>query len=752
VTAKNNKSPIKIILLISFSLVVILGIFFTVGKKMSRKNLLLITLDTVRADRLRCYGYKDISTPNMDFLAANGVLFENAISPAPLTLPAHTTVLTGLYPTVHGIRDNTTYMLSDKAITLAEILSDNGYKTAAVIGAFVLDSSYGLDQGFQYYDDKLPSPVTNYSKVLAPGERSRIQMKEISERPASTVTRSAISWLRENSGENFFLWVHYYDPHFPYNPPPPFTTKYLDNPYDGEIAFVDKNIGSLFNELRKKGIFDRTLIVLAGDHGEGLGEHEEPTHSIFIYDTTIRVPLIMGYPGRIPAGIRINPVVSLVDVVPTVLDLLEIESTAEFNGKNLLELVEGSSDEERFIYSESMFPYLNYGWSKVMSLRGSRWKYIKAPRPELYDMVSDPSELNNLVHSEKETAERLEATLSSIITETNSLDTNLAESASLSTQDRERLLALGYLAGAPPVEDEASLEDPKDMIQYHALINYGEKAMDEGRLDEALESFKKVATGNPANALVRNLMGMVYYQYNDTVNARIEFKKAIELNYKLADAHHNLGNIHFQQENYPEAASCYENALELDPGAGEYYVALAQIYSRMNETKKAENAYKKAIEMGFSSPQLYLANAITLRKIGKYEGSRQSFEQALKADPSYVEAYDEYGTLLEEMTNYAGAITKYKQALSINPDFVASRYNLARLLIKTGKEDEAIKNLRTVVTSEPLHSKAHYLLGELYYRKGSNRQAKENFLKFLELETSNVAVRKQVEARLAELK
>ncbi|MFQ6104663.1 MAG: tetratricopeptide repeat protein [Candidatus Glassbacteria bacterium] len=750
--AKKNISIAKKSLLITLVAIVSLIIIWTVTRKKPDRNLVLITVDTIRADRLHCYGYDEISTPNMDFLAANGVLFENAISPAPLTLPSHTTLLTGLYPQTHGVRDNTTYKLSDKAVTLAEILHDNGYNTAAVVGAFVLHSSYGLDQGFEYYNDELPNPPMTFTSPFSSQKAPRIRMKEISERPASIVTKRALSWLRQSSDERFFLWIHYYDPHFPYNPPPPYSSKYLERPYDGEIAFVDNNIGAILTQLRNDGLLDRTLVVLAGDHGEGLGEHEEETHSIFLYEPTIRVPLIMSYPDRIPSGTRVNSVVSLVDVVPTILELLAVPAPTDLNGMSLLDLLEKSDAGSRFVYSESMYPYLNYGWSKLKSIRGQQWKYIKAPSPELYNVTEDPFELNNLIHSETDVAARLEASLDSILSETSSKDTSLAEDVSLSAMDRERLLALGYIAGAPPVRDKESLKDPKDMIKYHDLINKGEKAMETGSFDEALEDFKRVISADSDNALVHNLAGMIYYQLNDTSKARIEFENAIELNPNLTDAHHNLGNIYFHQENYTEAASCYEKSVELEPAAGDYWAALGQIYARMGEMRKAEKSYRRALELGFSSPQLLLANGITLMRLGRFADSRESFEEALRADPGYIEIYNEYGNLMDRMGNYTEAISKYKQALSIDPESIPARYNLARILIKTGRENEAIKELHDVVKKDPDHSEAHYLLGELYYKKGNRRLAAENFKRFLELHTENEAARRQAEARLKELR
>ncbi|MFQ6102961.1 MAG: sulfatase-like hydrolase/transferase [Candidatus Glassbacteria bacterium] len=593
----------------SRTLLFIISLFFlttaavcTPGGKYRRPNVILISLDTVRADRLGCYGHRGINTPNIDFLAAQGVLFEKAIAPAPLTLPSHTTILTGLYPNNHGVRDNTTYRLSEKALTLAEILKENGYRTAATVGAFVLDSSRGLDQGFDYYDDELPKPTKAFASVLSNVEDNRIREREVAERTASVVTRKAISWLRENSDEKFFLWIHYFDPHYPYTPPPPYSMKYRGRPYYGEIAFVDENIGSVMEKLRDFELIDNTLVIIVGDHGESLGEHKEYTHCIFIYDSTTRVPLIMSWPGRIPAGVIVNDVVSLADVLPTILEFLEIGPVDGLDGVSLVDIIGGKGSGERFIYSESLFPYLNYGWSQVYSLRGARWKYIKAPEPELYDMSRDRLETKNLFDTEREVATRLAELLETMISEKPAQESVLAESAELSTQDRERLESLGYISGAPPVRENASLRDPKEMIALHDRINISRQAMREGRIDEALGLLEEVIAQDPTNALARNLIGMIYNKLQDIPNARAQFQKAVELNPNLTDAYCNLGNLHFQGENYSKAAYYYEKALELEPSAGDYCLILAEIYSRMGDDQRAEALYRRANELGYSAP------------------------------------------------------------------------------------------------------------------------------------------------------
>ena len=748
---RKNSSKFIIVFLLVVILPGISYIYFS-REKASSGNILLITLDTVRADRLHCYDYETISTPNIDHLAAGGVQFENAIAPAPMTLPSHVSLLTGLYPLVHGVHDNSMYRLSDRAITLAEIMRDNGYRTGAVVGAFVLDSSYGLDQGFGYYDDEFPDPALHSMITVTSDEGNRVRMKKVNERDAASVTEKAINWLDTNSEHAFFLWVHYYDAHFPYLPPAPFSTRYGGDAYAGEIASIDQQLGFILDELRAKGLIDKTLIVLVGDHGEAVGEHEETTHGIFIYESSVRVPLILHYPGRLPPGKKISATVSLVDVVPTILDLLDIHSGTDFGGLSLTHILENDTNEERFVFCESMFPYLNYGWSKIFGLRSDRWKYIKTPHPELYDISQDPHELNNLIQQESTVAVKLDSILVRMISKTSDDEANLAESARLSDEDRDRLLALGYITGVPAARGTASLRDPKEMIRYHRLITDGERAMQEGLTDSALTIFDEIVKADSTNAYVHNMMGTIRYQMKDIAGAREEFQKAIEYNPDIAVAYQNLGNIHYHNREFQEAASYYEKAVELDPNEQEYYIGLAGIYEILGDNVKAEGTYRKAIDRGYTTPRLLLTYGKTLVRLGRFEEARESFEEAVRDEPRFSLAYNELGNLMDKTGKPSEAVSMYTKAITINPALTAPRYNLARILLRSGKKDEAISELLATVRINPLHTGAHYLLGELYFEKGDAANAKVHYHRFLELETKNETARRQVEARLSGLK
>ncbi len=399
----------------------------------SHPNLLLVSIDTVRADHVGCYGYKLIQTPYIDLLASEGVRFNTAVSQVPLTLPSHCTILTGTYPAYHGVRDNVGYRLSESKTTLAKILKGQGYQTAAFIGAYVLNSRFGLGQGFDEYDDRIAGSsrlglVVNLNSV---------------ERPAGEVITHAMGWLNAHAGSRFFVWIHLYDPHDPYEPPPPYADRYKDRPYDGEIAYADHELGRLLEFLKQRKLYENTVIVLLSDHGESFGEHQEWTHGYFIYDTTLLVPLIIKPIDKGLAGRSVTEQVSLVDVAPTVLQLLGFERTAELQGRGLLELMLGQSrSRPEPAYCESYYP-AQFGWSPLIGIRREDVKFIYAPKPELFDLRQDPGEQTNQVVQRGPLANELKAMLAKMISSYSGRSPEQATRTKLSSHQMDKLRALG---------------------------------------------------------------------------------------------------------------------------------------------------------------------------------------------------------------------------------------------------------------------------------------------------------------------
>ena len=420
-------------------------------------NVLLITLDTVRADHLGCYGYSKAQTPVLDALAASGVRFEQALCQVPLTLPSHASLLTSTYPPSNGLRFNAAGILSKNVPTIAESFQARGYRTGGFVAANVLDSAFGLNRGFECYDDKF--------------ENARDASWVRPERPADEVCNAALAWLARPSPKPFFAWVHFFDAHAPYEPPSPFREKLAD-PYDGEIAFVDSQVRRLVDWLDAAKCRDRTLIVAVGDHGEAFGEHGETTHGIFLYDTTLRVPLILSYPPRLPTGKVVRTGARLIDVTPTILDLMNWSPGPALQGESLVPLLTAESAAPLPAYSETDYPRASFGWAPLRAYTTQQWKYIEAPRPELYDRAADPGEMTNLVADRPDVVTQLQRELKDLSAGMIRRD---AEAVTLDDRSTRALMSLGYVgATAAPAgaEDTQTRRDPKDMISYRSVSSH----------------------------------------------------------------------------------------------------------------------------------------------------------------------------------------------------------------------------------------------------------------------------------------
>ena len=395
-------------------------------------NVVLITIDTLRADHVGCYGDNQIKTPNIDSLAADGARFERAFAVVPVTLPSHSSMLTGTFPMLSGMHDFSGNKLSPLQPTIASLLKQAGYQTGAVIASAVLDSRFGLNQGFDFYYDHF-----DFSRL------NEANLDEM-ERPGNVVADVTLDWLAKNSQKKFFLWMHLYDPHFPYNPPEPYRKEYAAQPYDGEIAFADEQVGRLLRFLKEKGLYQNTLIVLAGDHGESLGEHREKTHGFFIYNATMHVPLIIRLPENAFAGRTVPDLVSLVDLMPTVLGVVGVNVPSQVQGRSLMPQLHGEPiDRDRVLYGETFLPRIHFNWSELRGIENPRYHFIDAPRPELYDLANDPGEVHNLAPDKKAVAAELHARLNVVIRDF-SAGKEMAEKTGLDPALMERLKSLGY--------------------------------------------------------------------------------------------------------------------------------------------------------------------------------------------------------------------------------------------------------------------------------------------------------------------
>ena len=570
-------------------------------------NVVLITIDTLRADHLGCYGYKQIKTPNIDSLAADGVRFERAFAVVPVTLPSHSSILTGAYPMLSGMHDFSGNKLSPLQPTLASVLKQAGYQTGAVIAAAVLDSRFGLNQGFDFYYDHF--------------EFSRLDEANLDEmqRPGNVVADVALDWLEKewlkdglakNPQKKFFLWMHLYDPHLPYHLPEPYANEYAARPYDGEIAFADEQVGRLLRFLKEKGIYQNTVIVLCGDHGESLGEHGEKTHGFFIYNATMHVPLIIKLPeNRLPGngtGRAVGDPVSLVDLMPTILGAVGVEIPSQVQGRSLLSELrsehddrepDDKSDRDRVLYGETFLPRIHFNWSELRGSENTKYHFIDAPRPELYDLVKDPGEVHNLFTDKSAVAEEMRAKLVGLIRD-YSAGKELAEKTGLDPALMERLKSLGYAGfsgGTDPTISSRDLPDPKDRIATYELISDAISESQHGHFQESIEKLKSVIKTEPNSVPAHYMQGLNYYRLKMFVEAVDELQKTIQLSPDYALASFNLGMAQAHAGQIDAAIATLQRTLQLDATNFEAAFNLGVAYVQKKQLEPAASAFRQSV-------------------------------------------------------------------------------------------------------------------------------------------------------------
>jgi arylsulfatase A-like enzyme/Flp pilus assembly protein TadD len=622
-------------------------------------NLVVITIDTLRADHLGCYGYKQIRTPNIDALAAESARFERAYTPVPVTLPAHTAIFTGTYPTLSGMHDFSGNKLNATQPTLASVLKQQGYATGAVIGSAVLDSRFGLNRGFDFYYDHF--------------DFSRLQESNLEEmeRPGNVVADVALDWLSKNHASKFFLWMHLYDPHYPYRPPAPYSEQYKDRPYDGEIAFADAQVGRLIAYLKANDLYRNTLIVLTGDHGESLGEHGEKTHGFFIYNATLHVPVIVHLPGT--AGARVVPeLANLADLMPTVLQALKLEVPAQVQGRSLLPLLTAKpagAEKSADLYAETFLPRLHFNWSELRAVETEKYQFIEAPRPELYDLTADPGETRNLYAEKKAVSGELQARLSTLVRE-YSADHELAEKTGLDPALMERLKSLGYAGfsgGSNSTATDNSLSDPKDRIQVYELISDAIAESQHGEYQDSTDKLVAALKTEPASVPVHYLLGLNYYRLREFAKAVEEFQRVLQLSpdYELAtfqlglsyartgdfdqaiqmlkhaleldgtnfSAAYNLGAAYLKKEMIPEAATAFRQSITIYPEYAAGHRALGEVLLYQGQADESLTELRRAVELDPRDPGSHAALAKTLSAKGMTAEADEEMRKAQQARP-----------------------------------------------------------------------------------------------------------------------
>ncbi len=663
-------------------------------------HLLLITLDTTRADRLGTYGYSGARTPVLDSLAASGIVWESAYTVAPVTLPAHASLLTGLYPAEHGVHTNGHGRLGAGIRTLAEVLKRQGYDTAAFVGALVLDGKFGLDRGFDVYDDDFS------------GDEPTVDLFHRS-RQGQAVVDAALTWLAGERAQPFFCWVHLYDPHAPYLAHIDlFGDEFQDRPYDAEIAYCDQQIGRLVEFLKGHELESRTLIVVVGDHGESLGEHSERTHGSTLYNSTMRVPLIFRQQTRIASGRRVAEQVSLVDVAPTILDLLGAGASWKTTGKSRIREFAGCPAEPRSCYGATDEPFLMNGWSPLRSLVEGRWKYIRTTRAELYDIASDPAELHDLSASQPEQVRAMALRLTEFETQ---LIARAAVEVKLSSAERRALTSLGYAGGTGPISADSSptgLPDVKDMLPFDRLAEEAVDLIASGAIDAGIQQLEEITLRAPSYTTAKLYLGNALRKKNDLDKAESVFRSLVESRSDARDGHYGLGLVFLDQGRTDDARSEFLKTLEADPEFGEAHHTLAVVFMQIGRADEALRHLDALLAIDGRHAAGFQLRAFLLANYGRIDEAIADYHRALVLAPDSAGAHHNLGVLLADHGPVAEARRHLTQAVELNPQRAELFYALGALLVREGEYEEAIQRLTQALNLNPGYAAAQERLDE----------------------------------------
>jgi len=616
-------------------------------------NVLVVTLDTTRADRLGCYGNPDIDTPNLDALAQNGILFTDAMAPGPTTLPSHSSIFTGQYPYHHGARNNGLFRLNEDATTLAEVLTAEGYDTAAAISAIVLESRFGLAQGFgAYFDDIDPS--------------DRPSRLSVAERSAADTNARALDWVKQDRDRPFFLWVHYYDPHAPHDVPAELASRYPpDRAYDAEISYADAQLGKLLEALDDVGTLEQTFIVVAGDHGEGLGQHGERTHGCLLYNSTMQVPMIFSAPAKLPRSTYVDRSVGLIDIYPTVLSLLGAEADGPVDG---VDLTQSPAPEPRALYFETLEGYLDFGWSPLLGVRVGDWKYIAGPQHELYALAKDWHEATDLLAAEPAIAERMTAALAAFFGDDFDRAVAAKPNMVLTQEDIARLQGLGYIMAGPVGEvASGSLPHPKDMLPLQDALDRIMGAEKEAGLDATVDAVEVFVKEHP------------------------EFPSGYTM----------LGRLMLDAGQFDEAEEAYKEALTRQPTMPGPLIGIAQVKERQGLLRESCDAYREVLRVCPDHVGAWIALGGLLVANGDFAEAGDVLLRAFDLAPHHAATSERLVLALTKSGRSDEAVAVLRRRLAERPDLAAVRNSLAMALSGRGEYGEAIDLLEQGYRNDP---------------------------------------------------
>jgi choline-sulfatase len=663
-------------------------------------SVLLITVDTLRADHVGCYGARNVKTPAMDALAAGGTRFDNALTCVPITVPSHAAILSGTLPLWNGVRDFTSPPLRSNVGLLAEAFKRHGYTTAAFVSAFVLDSSWGFSRGFDTYDDQFDP---HQFETRNPGNVQR--------RGAETVDR-LLDWFRTHepggASSPFFVWLHLYDPHSPYDPPEPYSAQYKGHLYDGEIAYTDGQIGRLFDYLRQTGRYDSSLIVLLSDHGESLGEHGEDEHGFFIYRSTLQVPFIVKLPrsrAGAEVGREIKAPVSTVDVAPTLLELAHLQDplSRQFQGISLAAWLLGKAPENIGpVYAETFYPRDSFGWSPLRSITTARYEYIAAPHPELYDVAADPAQKRNVYAQHSADAAALRSHLEAFERRYTSTAPNPNPAATLSPDKVEKLRSLGYVAFSAPTSNikESNLPDPKDRLQVFRSILRAEDLAAAGHIDRSDALLNSVRTPEPNLYLIPFMLGENAAKAHRWAEAEKNLLACVKLNPTFDQAVMALARATFAQGKLEEARSWLELALSQNPHNFLAHHGLGLVEQAEHHEEDAQRDFEAALREKPDYPPSLQGLGITLVNARRYGDAVQRLEAAASLGADDPVLFNYLGTAYLNTDQNQKAIQSYQKALAMKSDYSVARLNLAFAYLKTGDRQNGLREFNALCAQD----------------------------------------------------
>ena len=651
-------------------------------------SIILISIDTLRADHLSCYGYRRIETPHLDALTKGGTLFSAISSQVPLTFPSHVSLFTSTYPFFKGIEDNGE-ALRPNAVTLATVLRSRGFRTAAVVGGFVLDRRFGLNQGFDSYDSTFDLHRQTESDT---GDVKRL---------GAEVVATANKWLEANSSRPFFLFLHLYDLHTPYNLPASYRARFGTG-YDAELRYVDEQVGAFCDSLHRRNLFETSLIVLTSDHGEGLGEHGEKTHGYFIYQSSLWVPLIVHWPvgsGSFPT--KIDEPARLMDLSPTILHSAGIAQPPEFQGRSLLDFLRSDGSKiPRDVYSESLYAHRHFGCSHLRSLRMGRYKYIQGPKPELYDLAADPGERRNLYAGQGSQALALKERLAAL--RARFRNPQPRGQRALDADTVARLGSLGYVAGSSQ-ELEASDRgpDPKDRIGDFEEYGRAIVLASTGHLEESNALLERLLSSHPELLDVRMSLGLNDQRLRRQDEAAREFQQVLKTDPLNAKAHLDLGLSLFEMRKLEEAAREFQAAIALVPNYTRAEDMLGSIALQKNDYGRARERFEHVLSVDPNDYNAHYNLGALAALQGQWDVGEQHLRAALSIDPLDPDAHNTLGSLYLRKGDLNKAATEFREALRLRPNSAFTHYNLGLVFHKQNKETAAAEEFRQALAIDP---------------------------------------------------